>query len=210
HEAKDSQRKAVTGVLLSTALTSFLTGITEPIEFSFMFLAPILYLIHAVLTGISMAFTYVLGIKSGFGFSAGFIDYVLSFNLATQPILLLVIGVVYAVLYYVIFRYFIRNYDLSTPGRIEGEVTDAVTSVDIIISENAEKILAGLGGGSNIKNIDACITRLRLTVNDVSKVNESALKKAGATGVIRLGGGNIQVVVGTEAELIVEEIKKVL
>jgi len=210
HEAKDSQRKAVTGVLLSAAFTSFLTGITEPIEFAFMFLAPILYVIHAILTGVALALTYVLGTRCGFGFSAGFIDYVLSFNISTKPILLFVIGIAYGVVYYVIFRYFIRKYDLPTPGRIEGEVTDAAASGEIEISEKAERILAGLGGRSNIASIDACITRLRLTVNDPTKVDEPALKRAGATGVMRLGGGNIQVVVGTEAEIIVEEIKKVL
>jgi len=210
HEAKESQRKGVTGVLLSAALTSFLTGITEPIEFAFMFLAPLLYVIHAVLTGVALALTYVLGIKSGFGFSAGFIDYVLSYNISTKPILLLVVGIAYGVVYYVIFRYFIRKFDLPTPGRIEGEVTDTTAIGEIKISEKAERILAGLGGSNNIKNIDACITRLRLTVSDISKVDESALKKAGATGVMKLGGGNLQVVVGTEAELIAEEIKKAL
>jgi PTS system N-acetylglucosamine-specific IIC component len=209
HEAKDSERKAVTGVLLSAALTSFLTGITEPIEFAFMFLAPVLYLIHALLTGIAMALTYVMGLKHGFGFSAGFIDYAINFKLATQPILLAVIGVVYGVLYYVIFRYFIRKYDLPTPGRIEGEASEAVRG-EIKISEKAERILAGLGGADNISSMDACITRIRLSVHDPSAVNESAIKRAGATGVMRLGGGNLQVVVGTEAELIVEEIKKVL
>lgn len=210
HEAKESQRKAVTGVLFSAALTAFLTGITEPIEFAFMFLAPQLYIIHAILTGIALALTYVLGIRSGFGFSAGFIDYVLSYNISSKPILLFVIGIAYGVVYYVIFRYFIRKYNLPTPGRIEGEVTDAAVSGEIEISEKAERILAGLGGRSNIASIDACITRLRLTVNDPTKVDEPALKRAGATGVMRLGGGNIQVVVGTEAEIIVEEIKKVL
>jgi len=209
HEAKDSERKAVTGVLLSAALTSFLTGITEPIEFAFMFLAPVLYVIHALLTGISMALTYVLGLKHGFGFSAGFIDYAINFKLATQPIMLAVIGIAYGVLYYVIFRYFIRKYDLPTPGRIEGEASETVRG-EIKISEKAERILAGLGGPDNIKSMDACITRIRLLVHDPSAVNESAIKRAGATGVMRLGGGNLQVVVGTEAELIVEEIKKVL
>ncbi|AEE91872.1 PTS system, N-acetylglucosamine-specific IIBC subunit [Tepidanaerobacter acetatoxydans Re1] len=209
HEAKDSERKAVSGVLISAALTSFLTGITEPIEFAFMFLAPVLYVIHALLTGISMALTYMLGLRHGFGFSAGFIDYALNFKLATQPILLLIIGVAYGALYYVIFRYFIRKYDLPTPGRIEGETSETPKG-KVKISEKAERILAGLGGPDNIENMDACITRIRLTVRDISEVDESAIKRAGATGVMKLGGGNLQVVVGTEAELIVEEIKKVL
>lgn len=208
HEAKDSQKKAVSGVLLSAALTSFLTGITEPIEFSFMFLAPVLYVVHALLTGISLALTYALGIRHGFGFSAGLIDYVLNYGLATKPLLLIPIGIVYGAVYYAIFRYIIRKYDLPTPGRIEGEATETKTTAKV--SERAERILEGLGGRANIKSLDACITRLRLTVEDEKAVNEELLKKAGATGVMRLGGGNLQVVVGTEAELIAEEIKKML
>ncbi|KXG78432.1 PTS system glucoside-specific EIICBA component [Fervidicola ferrireducens] len=208
HEAKDSQKKAVSGVLLSAALTSFLTGITEPIEFSFMFLAPVLYVVHALLTGISLALTYALGIRHGFGFSAGFIDYVLNYGLATKPLLLIPIGIVYGAVYYAIFRYIIRKYDLPTPGRIEGEATETKTTAKV--SERAERILEGLGGRANIKSLDACITRLRLTVEDEKAVDEELLKKAGATGVMRLGGGNLQVVVGTEAELIAEEIKKML
>lgn len=209
HESKDSERRAVTGVLLSSALASFLTGITEPIEFAFMFLAPVLYIIHALLTGVSMALTYILGLKHGFGFSAGFIDYALNFNLATQPVMLLVIGVGYGILYYAIFRYFIKRYDLPTPGRIEGEMGEVVSG-EVKISEKAQRILSGLGGACNINNIDACITRIRLMVKDPSAVNESALKRAGATGVMKLGGGNFQVVVGTQAELLVGEIKKAL
>lgn len=209
HEAKESQRKAVSGVLISAALTSFLTGITEPIEFAFMFLAPVLYVVHALLTGASLAFTYVLGIKDGFGFSAGFIDYVLNYGLATRPLLLIPIGILYGVVYYAAFRYIIKKFDLPTPGRIEGEASEN-TAGEIKISEKASRILAGLGGKGNIKVIDSCITRIRLTVYDINKVDESALKNAGATGIMKLGGGNLQVVVGTEAELIVEEMKKVL
>ncbi|MFO7152042.1 MAG: N-acetylglucosamine-specific PTS transporter subunit IIBC [Bacillota bacterium] len=209
HEAKDSQRKAVSGVLLSAALTSFLTGITEPIEFSFMFLAPVLYLLHALLTGISLALTYALGIKHGFGFSAGFIDYVLNYGLATKPLVLIPIGLVYGVIYYGIFRYIIRKYDLPTPGRIEGEATAEVKTT-AKMSERAEKILEGLGGTANIKSLDACITRLRVTVEEIKAIDEDLLKKAGAAAVMKLGGGNLQVVVGTEAELLADEIKKML
>lgn len=209
HEAKESQRRAVSGVLISAALTSFLTGITEPIEFAFMFLAPVLYLAHALLTGVSLALTWALGIKDGFGFSAGLIDYVLNYGLATKPLLLIPIGIVYGIIYYAVFRYIIRKFDLPTPGRLEGEATDAATG-EIKISDRASRILTALGGKENIKAIDACITRIRLSVEDESMVDEPALKRAGATGVMKLGGGNLQVVVGTEAELIVEEMKKVL
>lgn len=208
HEAKESQRKAVSGVLISAALTSLLTGITEPIEFSFMFLAPVLYVVHAILTGLSLAITYLLGLRHGFGFSAGLIDYVLNYGLATKPLMLIPIGVIYGVVYYALFRYIIRKYDLPTPGRIEGEATGK--SGEIKISEKAKLILNGIGGKENIKVLDACITRIRLTLKDEGKMDEDIIKSAGATGIMRLGGGNVQIVVGTDAELIVEEMRNVM
>lgn len=210
HEAKPSQRKAISGVLMSAALTSFLTGITEPIEFIFMFLAPVLYVIHAILTGISLAVTHLLGIRDGFSFSAGLVDYVLNFGIAEKPLLLIPIGLIFGIIYYIVFRYFIRKYDLATPGRIEGEITATNETKEVEITDEAANILAALGGKQNINALDACITRLRLQVSDTSKVDEEALKRAGALSVIDLGGGNMQVVVGTKAELISEEIKKIL
>lgn len=209
-EALPSQKKAVTGVLVSAALTSFLTGITEPVEFAFMFLAPVLYLLHAALTGVSMAITYMLGLKHGFGFSAGAIDYVINYGLATRPILLLGIGIVYGGIYYVIFRTAIRKMNLPTPGRIEGEVEPTADRGQIKVSDKAAAILEALGGKDNIETIDSCITRIRLTVYDKSIINENDIKRAGATGLMDLGGKNLQVIVGTDAELIVEQIKKLL
>ncbi len=210
HEALPSQRKAITGVLISAALTSFLTGITEPIEFAFMFLAPVLYLLHAVLTGLSLALTYIMGLKHGFGFSAGAIDYVLNYGLAAKPILLLVIGIVYGGIYYLIFRVTIRKMNLPTPGRIEGETEPVLNRAQIKVSDKATGILKALGGKDNINTIDSCITRIRLTVHDKSLIDEEAIKEAGATGIMDLGGKNLQVIVGTDAELIVEQIKKLL
>jgi len=145
HEARTTERKATAGLLISAALTSLITGVTEPIEFSFMFLAPMLYALHAVLTGVSMALTAALGIRDGFGFSAGLIDYVLNFNIAEKPLLILPIGVAYAALYYVMFRFLIRRFDLPTPGRERSE-EDAVDSG---FSSPEEARTADTGSGSS-------------------------------------------------------------
>ena len=117
HEARTAERKAVAGLLLSAGLTSFVTGVTEPLEFAFLFVAPLLFAVHAVLTGLSLAIAAALGIRDGFGFSAGLIDYLLNFNIATRPLLIIPVGLAYAVLYYFLFRVLIRRFDLATPGR---------------------------------------------------------------------------------------------
>lgn len=208
--AKKEHRKEVTGMLLGVAFTSFLTGITEPIEFTFMFISPILYGLHAVLTGLSLAISTALGVKLGFGFSAGLIDYVLSFGIATKPLLAIVIGLIFGVIYYFVFLYIIKKYDLPTPGRVEEE---SVVLSGIGNSELKEKgifILEALGGKENIENIDACITRIRVTLKDNSKVNEKRLKELGATGIIKLGSNNMQIVVGTIADPLVTHIKAMM
>ncbi len=211
HEAKPSQRKKVSGIFISAALTAFLTGITEPIEFAFMFAAPALYLIHALLTGTSMAVVYLLGIKHGFFFSAGGIDFFLNFFRATKPYLLIVVGLVYAVIYYVIFRMVIRFFNLKTPGREEDvdeeEVTENKTSGD---DELAREVLAAIGGKENIEHLDACITRLRMTLKDESKLDKEQLKKLGAAGVIQVGTGNYQAVFGTKSELLKDRILELM
>jgi PTS system N-acetylglucosamine-specific IIC component len=135
HEARDAKRKATAGILVSAALTSFVTGVTEPIEFAFLFVAPLLFVAHAVLTGVSMALTAALGIRDGFGFSAGLIDYVLNFNIAERPLLILPIGLVYAAVYYVLFRFLIRRFDLMTPGREPDE--DAEGAPPIVPTDRA-------------------------------------------------------------------------
>ncbi|MGB9780363.1 N-acetylglucosamine-specific PTS transporter subunit IIBC [Caldanaerobacter sp.] len=207
--AKPDQKKAVSGVFISAALTSFLTGITEPIEFSFMFLAPVLYVIHALLTGLSLAITYVLGIKDGFGFSAGLIDYILSYGIATKPLLLLAIGVIYGGLYYVIFYYAITRFNLPTPGRLEEEAQDQYKDMSKSeISDVAAQYVEVLGGSDNIESLEACITRLRLAVKDDTIIDDEKLKKLGATGVMRMGKNALQVIVGTKADLIAQEMKK--
>ncbi|MBE3591777.1 MAG: PTS transporter subunit EIIC [Thermoanaerobacter sp.] len=209
--AKPNQRKAVSGVLISAALTAFLTGITEPIEFSFMFLAPVLYVIHALLTGLSLAITYVLGIKDGFGFSAGLIDYILSYGIATKPLLLLLIGVIYGAIYYVVFYYIIVKFNLPTPGRLEEEAVDQYADISKSeLDDIAAQYVEVLGGAENIQSLEACITRLRLTVKDDTIIDDDKLKKIGATGVMRMGKNALQVIVGTKADLIAQEMKKLM
>ena len=200
--AKPENRSKVGGALASVAFTAFLTGITEPIEFMFMFLAPALYAVHAVLTGIALSVSYSLGILHGFGFSAGFIDYVLNWGLATKPMLIIPVGLVFAVIYYVIFSWAIRHFDIPTIGRYDEEATiDEDTDMD----EYTQQMIEKLGGLENLEEVGSCITRLRLKVSDADKVDDAALKAMGAKGVIKKGTA-VQVVIGTRAELIANEI----
>lgn len=208
HEARPDRRKAVGGMLFSLAFTSFLTGVTEPIEFTFMFVAPLLYAIHALLTGASMALMNALDVKLGFGFSAGLFDYVLNFSLATRPWMLLPIGAVYALLYYGLFRFFIRRFDLTTPGRERGAVAETATAS--AGSARGEAFVAALGGAANLVSIDACTTRLRLIVADQAAVDDAALSALGARGIIRPSEKAAQVVLGPVADLVAEEIRGAL
>lgn len=203
HAAQPERRKAVGGMLGSLALTSFLTGVTEPIEFSFMFLAPVLYAVHAVMTGVSMALMDALGIRLGFGFSAGLFDYVLNFNKATKPWLLLPIGAAYFAIYYGLFRWAIRTFDLKTPGRDEaGEA-----AAPAFARPRGEAFALALGGAANLAAVDACTTRLRLTIRDPSVVDEAALKALGARGVVRPSPDALQVVLGPQADQVAGEIR---
>lgn len=212
--AKKHRRKAVTGLLLGLALTSFLTGITEPIEFTFMFMAPALYAVHAVLTGISLAFTSLLGIHHGFTFSAGAIDFFLNLGIATKPWLLFLIGLVYAAIYFAVFYFAIIKFNLKTPGREdEDELAEAgkeVAAGSEKYSSLAVQYLAALGGKENISTLDNCVTRLRLQINDVDKLDENSLKKYGAKAVIKLNNTDVQVVVGTDVEFLANEMKKIV
>jgi PTS system N-acetylglucosamine-specific IIC component len=213
HEAPKERRAMVAGLLMSMALTSFLTGVTEPIEFTFMFLAPVLYAIHAVLTGLSLAICSLLGIKLGFTFSAGFIDYVLNFGLSTHGWYAIPLGVAYAVVYYALFRFFIRRFNLPTPGR-EGSAGDTAiaSSMSGVAApggsfSRAGRYIDALGGAANLKVVDACTTRLRLSVVDPAHVSEPALKAIGARGVLKRGGESVQVIIGPEADIIADEIR---
>lgn len=209
--AKKENRKMVTGMFVGIAAVSFLTGITEPIEFSFMFLAPVLYGIHALLTGVSLAVTAALGLKCGFGFSAGLIDYALNWGISTKPFILLLVGLVYAVIYYVVFLFAIKKFDIPTPGRIDDEESATLLGLaDSELKDRARSILEAVGGKGNIDSMDACVTRIRLTAIDPSKVNDARLKEIGATGVMRMGGKNVQIVVGTVADILVTHIKAIM
>ncbi|KQR80569.1 PTS N-acetyl-D-glucosamine transporter [Sphingomonas sp. Leaf343] len=208
HTALPERRKAVGGLLFSLALTSFLTGVTEPIEFSFMFLAPALYAVHAVLTGAAEAIMNALGVRLGYGFSAGLFDYVLNFGKATKPLLLLPIGAAYAAIYYGLFRWAIVKFDLPTPGREAEEA--AVAQAPVPVTERAAAYVAALGGAANLRAVDACTTRLRLTVADAQAIDEPALKRLGARGVLRPSPTAVQVVVGGIADGLAMDMRAVL
>ncbi len=205
HTALPERRRATGGLLLSMALTSFLTGVTEPIEFTFMFLAPMLFVVHAVLTGAAMVTMNLLGSHLGFGFSAGLFDYVLNFNKATQPWLLLPVGLVYFALYYGLFRFCIVRFNLSTPGR--GDQEAAAPTPAATDAENADRFIAALGGAANLTSVDACTTRLRLTIGHQQGVNEPVLRQLGARGVVRLGDTGLQVVLGPIADQVAGDIR---
>ena len=211
--SKIENRKAIAGMLLSVSLTSFLTGITEPIEFLFMFTAPILYVIHALLTGFAYMITYLFGIRHGFGFSSGLTDYLLNWGLAIKPAMIIPLGIVYFMLYFSIFYFVIIKFNLKTLGREDDKETTE-TQEELIKNEGilgvSKRYLDLLGGASNIKIMDSCITRLRVSLEDASKINENDLKKIGASGVVKLGKNDIQVIVGTKAGLISEEIKRII
>ncbi|MBI0327247.1 N-acetylglucosamine-specific PTS transporter subunit IIBC [Burkholderia plantarii] len=226
HEAPKERRAVVGGLLFSMALTSFLTGVTEPIEFSFMFLAPVLYVIHAVLTGLSLAICQLLGVKLGFTFSAGAIDYVLNYGLSTKGWIAIPLGLAYAVAYYGLFRFFIRKFNMATPGRepagdaplAEGSpggnsVGGGFAAAQVAggaAAPRAVRYIAALGGAANLTVVDACTTRLRLSVVDPEQVSEANLKAIGARGVLKRGGSSVQVIIGPEADLIADEIRSAI
>ncbi len=208
--ALPQRRKAVAGLFWSIALTSLLTGVTEPIEFSFMFLAPALFAVHALLTGLAFVIMNALHVKLGFGFSAGLFDYVLNFNKATHPWLLLPVGLVYFALYYGLFRFVISWLNLKTPGREDTLVGAESADAEPAPAGRAFAYIEALGGASNIASLDACTTRLRLVMVDQSRVDEAALKRLGARGVIKPSATALQVVVGAEADIVAGEMRVAL
>jgi PTS system D-glucosamine-specific IIC component len=206
-EAREDLKPKIKATFLTAALASFLTGVSEPIEFAFLFVAPYLFGIHALLSGLAMWIAYELNIHHGFSYSAGFIDYIINEHLSKNGLLLIPIGLCFGLLYYGLFRWAIRRFQIPTPGREEGSFLEEWAGD---IPYRAPLILQALGGKENIKKIEACITRLRLTLANDRLMDIQALKHLGAAGVIRLGGGNVQVVFGTYSELIREEIMKTL
>ncbi|MEK3793789.1 PTS transporter subunit EIIC [Paenibacillus sp. FSL R7-0204] len=214
HTAKPEKKKLVASIFIGSAIASILTGITEPLEFSFMFLAPLLYLVHALLTGVSMALMYILDVRLGFSFSAGLIDYLTNLKISTNAWVLFPVGLAFFLLYYVLFRFVIIKFNLKTPGREDDSEEEVIElskgGATVSSSSRAAKILENIGGPGNIRSIDACITRLRLNVNDDKAVKDSALKQLGASGVMRLGQGAVQIVFGPQSEQLKDDIKKLM
>jgi glucose PTS system EIICB or EIICBA component len=205
--ARPDQRAKIGGIMLSAALTSFLTGITEPIEFSFLFLAPMLYGLHAFLAGCAQLLFQMLGAKLGFTFSHGFIDFVLYYSIDTKPWLVLVVGPLWGLMYFGLFSWAIERFDLKTPGR---DVDDApAVAVTAGPSGMAADLVLAFGGSANMTSLDACITRLRVTVADRSLVNADRLKALGAAGVV-LVGSNVQAIFGTRSENLKTQIEEYL
>src|SRR5215472_8230754 len=223
--------KVAAGILLSAALTSFVTGVTEPVEFAFLFVAPLLYLVHAILTGTALAICTILGVTIAFSFSAGLTDFLINFGKSntSNPLLLIVVGLVYAVVYYFVFSFFITRFDLGTPGRGEASTgltadwilpdsqrgprpTKQTSAVEASTEEDADdvrarEVLAALGGKANIQSVEGCITRLRLFINDPAQIDEPRLRSLGASGVIKQGK-IVQVVLGTQSDRIASRMKR--
>ena len=206
--AKKENKKVIGGMLLSVALTAFLTGITEPIEFMFMFLAPGLYVVHAILMGVSIVVASMLNIHMAFSFSSGLIDYILNFNApaAHNSWEIIPMGLVVGALYFVIFVGAIKMFNLKTPGREDAPEEDSNPDSDSK-ADLAVQYLAALGGKDNLTDISACITRLRLGIVDRTIINDAKLKQLGAKGVVNVGSNNLQVIIGPQAEIIANQMK---
>ena len=227
HVAKARQRKLAIGILAAAGLTAFLTGVTEPLEFAFMFVAFPLYVIHAVLTGLSLSIAYLLDIHLGFSFSAGLIDLLLygTAPAAKNVPLLIVMGLVFFAVYYFMFRFAIVRWNMRTPGREPDEEFDEEQAADLTDDRNGsgtsaggtavatrqrtEQLIAAFGGRENLLNVDACITRLRIEVADKAHVDKARLKALGAAGVIEVGN-NVQAVFGTQADALKSDINEAL
>lgn len=210
HEAKPEKKKFVAGIMASGALTAFLTGITEPLEFSFLFVAPVLFGIHCVFAGLSFMIMQILNVKIGMTFSGGLIDFTL-FGLIpnrTPWYFVIAVGLALAVIYYFGFRFMIRKFDLKTPGR-EDEIEEGGTSANLGQGELASEILIALGNKGNLSSLDACITRLRVQVKDINKVDKNKLKELGAAGVMVVGD-NIQAIFGTKSDTLKSEINEII
>ncbi len=218
HTAKKGNKDKTASIMLAASFAAFFTGVTEPLEFAFMFVAPVLYVIHAILTGISLFIAATMQWIAGFGFSAGLIDMLLSSRnpLAVHWYMLILQGLVFFVVYYVVFRFVIVKFNLKTPGREDDETvtTNSQNSQSGLAisdaSQLAQQYLLVVGGKENLTNIDSCITRLRLSVNDSDLIDEQAAKALGAMAVIKLGKTGVQIVVGQQAEKIADQMKKLV
>ncbi|MGL5351688.1 MAG: glucose-specific PTS transporter subunit IIBC, partial [Clostridium sp.] len=208
HEAREDKKKLVAGIFFSASLTSFLTGITEPIEFAFLFVAPVLFAVHCIFSGISFMVMHILNVKIGLTFSGGLIDFLLFgvFPNRTKWWLVIPVGIVFALVYYFGFRFIIRKLNLKTPGR---DIEEIEVDIDVNSGELAIEVLDALGGKNNIKDLDACITRLRVTVVDINKVNKKKFRKLGSAGVMQVGS-NIQAIFGPKSEMLKGQIKDII
>lgn len=211
--AKDNKKKVAIGLVASAALCAFVCGVTEPFEFGFMFLAPGLYVVYALLYGIFTVITTLLGFRAGFSFSAGATDLLFSASLpaAQKTWLIIPLGIAAFIVFYVVFRFAITKFDLKTPGREDDDDDTDETKVTLAnndYTEVAKIILEGVGGKENVTSIDNCITRLRLEIKDYTAVDEKKIKSAGVAGVIRPGKNAVQVVVGTKVQFVADEFKK--
>lgn len=212
HTAKSNKKKVAIGIVASAALCAFICGVTEPFEFAFMFMAPVLYLIYAVLYGIFTMVTVALGFRAGFSFSAGATDLLFSAALpaAAKTWLILPLGAAAFAVFYLVFRFMITKFDLKTPGREDDDETDeaSVKLANNDFTAVAKVILEGLGGKDNVTSVDNCITRLRLEIKDYTKVDDKKIKSSGVAGVIRPNKTNVQVIVGTQVQFVADEFKK--
>ena len=213
HTAKSNKKKVAIGLLSSAAIAAFVCGVTEPFEFGFMFLAPVLYVIYALLYAIFTVITVLVGFRAGFSFSAGLTDLVFSATLpaAANTWMIIPLGIAAFVVFYVVFRFAIVKFDLKTPGREDDDDTEAEKRAVLAnddFTEVAKIVLEGVGGKENVTSIDNCITRLRLEIKDYTKVDEKKIKSAGVAGVIRPGKNSVQVIVGTKVQFVADEFKK--
>ncbi len=214
HTAKPGKKKVVMGLLASAAFCAFFTGVTEPLEFSFMFLAPALYVLYALMSGVVAAITVMLPIRAGFSFSAGFLDLFFSSTTpcAQNPWLIIPLGLAVAVVYYIVFRFVIIKWNLTTPGREADEEEVKVVSgkSDATFATYAQTILEALGGKDNIVSVDNCITRMRLEVKDNSIIDEAKIKAAGARGVLKPSKNGVQIIIGTQVQFVTDEFRKLV
>ena len=211
--AKPAKKKIAIGLVASAAVCSFVCGVTEPFEFGFMFLAPGLYVIYALLYGIFTIITVALGFRAGFSFSAGATDLLFSSTLpaAQKTVLIIPLGIAAFVVFYFVFLFAIKKFDLKTPGREDDDDLEEEKKVQLAsddYTEMAKKILAGCGGKGNIVSIDNCVTRLRLEVRDMTAVNDKAIKAAGVAGVIKPGKTSVQIIVGTKVQFVADAFSK--
>lgn len=213
--AKPNKKKIAMGIVLSAAISAFVCGVTEPFEFAFMFLSPVLYVIYAALYGIFTVITCYVGFRAGFSFSAGLTDLVFSASLpaAAKTMMIIPLGIAAFVVFYLVFKFAITKFDLKTPGREDDDQTDDETTVKLAnnnFTEVAKVILEGLGGKDNIEVAGNCTTRLRVTVKDATLVDDAKIKKAGVAGIVHPGKNDVQVIVGLQVQHVADEFQKLL